>query len=641
MIFLAKLLGVLIAIVVSLVGLLVAAVLVAIVFFDPNDWKAVVTDRATVALDREVTIDGPITLSWGWVPKITVEGLRIANTAWGEAPYLTKIARLDASIRLWPLLRSRVVVPEINVRAPELFLQQNAEAEVNWALGQRPNESTEIDPTEELAEQTLPDDRTEFPVVERLEIANGVFRFVDQTRDLVMEGAVDTIAGGGGGGERVTVSGEGELQGQTFEVRLDAGAFTKLRDQETPYPVELSIRLGRTEADISGTLTKPLELAGVDLNLSVSGQDLADTFPLTQIPLPPTPPYRLSGDLVREGQVWRFADLDGRLGDSDLRGTVEADLGQEPLAFGIDLISNKLDFDDLGGFIGAPTGEEEEPAGDGVIPDQEIDLTRLQAANGIARLRAKQILAPDLPIDDLDASFTLEDGVLTLEPAEFGVAKGTVNLWVSLYGAQDPVEIDALARISDLRLKEAFRGSEFVQEMGGQIDGRVELSGKGNSLRQMLDAADGTSYLVMSDGQISALILEAAGLDAMEALGLWFGDGGDAKVDIRCLATDLLVEQGVVKTKLAVLDTADTLIEVDGSIDLGQETLDLVMTPHPKDFSLLNLRSKVHVEDEFTDPSISLDAGSILKFVPPIDWGTQQDAPCDRLVKAAKEEGTL
>ena len=106
---------------------------------------------------------------------------------------------------------------------------------------------------------------------------------------------------------------------------------------------------------------------------------MADVFPITGILLPPTPPYRLSGDLVRAGEIWRFTDFDGRLGDSDLRGEIEVDLAQDALFFDADLVTGKLDFDDLA-----------------------------------ARLRARKVLAPNLPIDDLDAELILEDDVSLL-----------------------------------------------------------------------------------------------------------------------------------------------------------------------------------------------------------------------------------
>ena len=622
----------------GLVGLVLLAAIAVVLLFDIDDWKGWIEQQATAALGRDVAIEGPIDLAWGWTPTVTVDGLKIANADWAEAEHFAEVGRLRAGIRLWELLKGRTVLTEIVVTEGGLFLQQQEDGSANWSFGEAGTDDTLVEAG--AKEAALPDDRTEFPVIETLVIEDGRYAFLDQSRGIELDGTIRTVAGEGGGGDEVEIAGEGKLEGEAFSIDLSAGALTTLRDADVPYPVDLEVVLGETVVIVGGTLTRPLDLAGIDLNLSIEGENMADAFPITGLPLPPTPPYSLKGALSRDGDRWRFSEFDGRLGGSDLKGMIALDLGQDPLRFEADLRTDKLDFADLAGLIGAPTEEQPDQRDDGrVLPDQPIDLDRLRAANGKARLRAAQILAPDLPIDDLDAELALEDGVLRLEPADFGVAGGTVNLWLSLYGSQMPVQIDMLTQLRDLRLKDMFRGSDYVQETGGLVDGRIELSGSGGSLRDMLASADGTSNLVISDGNVSALLLELAGLDAMEALGLYFDQAdNDTKVPIRCLATEFTVTDGVAKTELAVLDTADTLIQADGTADLGAEMLDLVVTPHPKDISLLNLRSKVHVEGAFADPSISLDAGSMLKFVPLIDLGLAEDAPCKNLIARAKSD---
>lgn len=624
----------------GLLGLLILSALAFVLLFDINDWKGWIEQQATAALGRDVTIDGPIDIAWGWTPTGTIQNLRIANADWAEAEHFAEVEKLEASIKLWEQLKGRTVLTEIIVERPALFLEQQEDGTANWSFGEAGAEDTVVEAGAE--EATVPDDRTEFPVIEKLVIDRGIYGFLDRSRDIDLDGSIQTVAGEGGGGEGVEVDGKGRLEGEDFSIDLSAGALTTLRDPDIPYPVDLELTLGETALTVNGTLTRPLDLAGIDLSLSIEGESMANAFPITGLPLPPTPPYRLKGDLTRDGERWRFSGFDGRLGDSDLRGTIGIDLGEDPLRFDIDLESDRFDIDDLAGVIGAPTEDQPDEADDGrVIPDQPINLDRLRAANGEATLRAGRIVASGLPIDDLTAALTLEDGVLRLEPADFGVAGGNVNLWLSLYGNENPVQIDMLSQVRDLRLKDMFRGSDYVQETGGKIDGRIELSGRGNALRDMLATADGRSNLVVSEGHVSALLLELAGLDAMEALGLYFDEAdSDVKVPIRCLATEFAVEDGIATSELAVLDTEDTRIEAQGSADLGAETLDFVVTPHPKDITFLTLRSNVHVEGRFADPSIALDAGSILKFIPLVDLGLAEDAPCKELIARAKNSNT-
>ena len=149
---------------------------------------------------------------------------------------------------------------------------------------------------------------------------------------------------------------------------------------------------------------------------------MANLFPLIRLVFPSTPPYKLKGHLKHEGEVWSFSNFSGRVGDSDLSGTMRVDTEPKRPVMKADLVSTLLDFKDLAGFIGATPGtaagetasEEQkkraagEKKDDRIFPDQRYDLERLRAMDADVRLRAKQILAPNLPIDDSRREVKLE-----------------------------------------------------------------------------------------------------------------------------------------------------------------------------------------------------------------------------------------
>ena len=54
-------------------------------------------------------------------------------------------------------------------------------------------------------------------------------------------------------------------------------------------------------------------------------------------------------------------------------------------------------------------------------------------------------------------------------------------------------------------------------------------------------------------------------------------------------------------------DTTDTLILGEGTVDLKQEKLDLLLRPRPKDISILALRSPLRIGGTFKDPSFRPD----------------------------------
>src|SRR5690606_2718898 len=77
--------------------------------------------------------------------------------------------------------------------------------------------------------------------------------------------------------------------------------------------------------------------------------------------------------------------------------------------------------------------------------------------------------------------------------------------------------------------------------------------------------------------------------------------GKDRKVGIRCAFGDFAVKDGVMSTRVFAFDTEDTIIIGEGTIDLGDEQLDLLLKPRPKDRSILALRSPLVIDGSFRD----------------------------------------
>ncbi|MFP3615900.1 AsmA family protein, partial [Paraburkholderia sp. SIMBA_050] len=83
---------------------------------------------------------------------------------------------------------------------------------------------------------------------------------------------------------------------------------------------------GATRAVIEGTLTNPAHLGALDVNLMLSGDNMAKLYALTGIVLPSTPPYETRGRLVatlkKGASSYTYRDFTGKVGGSDLGGTL-------------------------------------------------------------------------------------------------------------------------------------------------------------------------------------------------------------------------------------------------------------------------------------------------------------------------------
>jgi uncharacterized protein involved in outer membrane biogenesis len=637
-----------------LVILAAAVVLVATV--DWNKAKPYVTTTVSKATGRQLTINGDLDVDLGWISTLRASGIQLENAAWSKQPHMADVGVLDVQVDLRQLFRDfRVVVPKIVISDANVVLEKNADGAANWEFRAAPA----------VTEPVAPEKRTEFPVIEKLVINNSSLLFSNRETNTQLDLKLTEAEAAGFLDAPVRLKAKGTYQKLPLNLAVDGGSYENLRRSKEPYPLKIDLAVGKLKAKIQGNLIEPLAMKGEDVTLDIQGDDMANLFPLIHLVFPSTPPYGLKGHLKHEGKIWSFSNFSGRVGDSDLSGTIRVDTEPKRPVMKADLVSNLLDFEDLAGFIGgkptedkkpASAKEEQQPAGDEkttdrIFPDQRYDLERLRAMDADVRFRAKRILAPSLPIDDLNAKLTLNDGVLKLEPTVFGVANGRIEIYSTFDGSKRPSKIAIDARLRQLDLKRFVKG-DFAQKTIGPIAGRINLTGTGESFRELMATASGNTFILMSGGEISELLMRLAGLNVARALGVLVR--GDKPIPIRCALLDLEGENGHMAVQSLAFDTANSVIVGEGNIDLGEEKVNIVLTPVPKDFSPFSLRSFIRVNGRlksisaFPDPikigTESLIAKIFNVFVmlalsplQPRDLGLAQDVDCDALIARVQE----
>jgi uncharacterized protein involved in outer membrane biogenesis len=550
-----------------------------------------------------------------------------------------------------------LVFPSITVSEPKVILEKNAQGSANW----------EFRTATAATEAVLPEKRTEFPIIQSFVIKNGTLRFDDQISKTEADLKLIELEAAGFLDAPIKFKAEGTYQKQPLMTSFDGGSYKNLRSSKEPYPLEINLDVGKLKVRVNGNLTEPLEMKGEDVTLDIQGDDMSKLYPILRLVFPETPPYRLRGHLKHEGKVWSFSNFSGRVGDSDLSGSIHVDTASKRPMMKADLVSNRLDFDDLAGFIGGKpsrgpdeTDSEEqkkeavaEKQSDRIFPDQRYDLERLNAMDADVRLRAKKILAPKLPIDNLNAVLSLNAGVLRFTPASFGVANGGMEIYSTFDGSKRPPKVNIDARMRQLDLKRFLAENSFAHKTLGPIGGRIVLTGTGDSFRELMATASGNTFLAMSGGQISAMLVELAGLDLAESLG--FLIRGDKSIPIRCALMDFQGKDGQMAVQTMVFDTADTVIYGEGNIDLRDEKINIVVLPVPKDFSPLSLRSYIrasgplHNVSIFPDP-IKTGTDSLIKKLfnvltmlvispfQPRDLGQGKDVDCDALIATVEKQ---
>ncbi|CEE45048.1 membrane protein [Xanthomonas citri pv. citri] len=583
-------------------GIVAALVAIFVLLFDWNWLRGPVERAVSAKTGREFHL-GHLDVDLGRITTVRGERLSLGNASWSKRGAMAELNAAEIDVEFWPLLRGKLRLPEIRLEHPTLLLEAGNDSHPgNWVFDQSDGDGS-------------------MPRLGRLLVTNGRLQYIDDATRSDVDVAINSLAPPSSDQRAapIGIDGEGRWKGYPFSLKGNTASPLELSQSEHPFRIDLRGSAGATRTHVRGTLTNPFQFRVFDLQMALSGQDMEDLYPLIGVAMPSTPPYKLDGRLRRDGDVWRYEKFTGTAGDSDLSGTAEIDLRNKRPFLRADLASKRLDFDDLAGFVGAPpkTGNNESADAEQkkqaaqlatsarVLPTTPYDLSKLRAMDAQVRWRAQRINAPSWPLDDMDASLTLKDGLLRLDPLNFGVAGGDIRSTIGMDARKAVITTQLKASIRGIRLDQLFPDATLAKQASGAIGGELDLRGRGNSIAAMLGIADGSIGVGMGRGHVGNLIMELAGLDIAESLKYLLTK--DRQIPVRCIFGDFGVQDGLMQSRALAFDSTDTIIVGEGNISLKNETLDLLLRPRPKDRSILSLRSPLRIGGTFKDPSFRPD----------------------------------
>jgi len=637
----------------SVFAVLSIAIVMFAAFFEWNHLRGPIGRYASGRLDREVRITGDLDVKlFSWTPRITADGITVAQPAWAGRGRMAEVQRLTVEVELLPLLRGQVRLPLLAVQSPRIDLRRNAAGQANWDFG---------DPDK-------PKEPAKLPFIRNFIIADGRLSFNDAARGMRFDGTVSTReAAGQNSASAFRLRGEGQLKNEPFTLSITGGPLVNVRP-DRPYPFDAEVRGGATRITARGEVPKPFDLGVITASITASGADLADVYDLTGVTTPNTPPYRLSGRLSRDGTTWRLRRMNGRVGDSDLSGDLTFETGRERPKLTAELRSRSLDFDDLAAIGGgAPDPRETANAAQKAIaselrgagrflPDAPLQTERLRAMDADVSYRASSVRARAFPIRQVVLDLTLKSGVLTLNPVSFRFPQGELSAQVEIDGRKD-VPVTALdARLKGVAVSSLVPARGGVAPIEGTLHARAKLRGAGLSVREVASNADGGVTFVLPRGEIREAFAELLGINAGRGLLLLLSKD-EGRTPIRCGVADFAVRSGTLQTRRMVIDTGVVLVKGSGSINLDDETMNLLIDGETKRPRLLRVWSPITVQGRLVKPAVGVRTGEvaaqgglalalgalispIAALLPFVDPGLAEDADCGALIASAARTGS-
>jgi AsmA family protein len=591
----------------GLITLAVLAVVIILLILLWNwDWFLPLVDaRASAALGRRVTADH-LHVRLGRTTTVVLDDVTVANPPnfpqtkpFGHIDHLTVAANVMDYIHT-----GGIVLPIIALDHPDFAATALPDGRNNFTISGTP--------------QGKPVKPSPPPQIGDLRITDGVAHVVDPKFRSDFTLTVATREASTQERAAIVVNARGTYAGQPITGRFIGGALLNLRDAAHPYPIDLVLENGPTHVAMDGTVRNPMNFAGANVRLKITGPDLHELFPLTGIPLPHTPPYSLAGNVDYVRLNIRMTNIVGRVGSSDLNG----DIAENPGLSGkpdvkMNLWSHRVDLADLGGFIGAPPGKAttpgETPQQKAVIaannkkttlfPDTPINLPQLRAADVHLTYRGDHIENKYTPFDDIETKLDIVNGRVDLHPLNFGIGTGRIASNIELTpGAHDVMATRADMRFQHIDLSRVLQATHTFKGEG-ILGGEARIDSHGNSMAAIMGQGNGELKLILlGGGNLSALLVDLTGLEFGN--GILSALGVPNRATLQCFVTDLPLNQGTLSTKVFLVDTTEGRITGQGTSNFTNQTIDFSLTTRSKQFSIGSLPGPINVTGPLGSPSI-------------------------------------
>ena len=599
--------------IISAVVVLVVAVVVAgiaiIKSLDFNEYRGLIAEQVKNATGRDLSISGRLDLELSLNPALTVEGVSFANASWGTRPEMVTLKRLSVEVELLPLLTGDIRVKRLVLAGLDLLVETDAKGRGNWELTGPAGKAEKPEKPEPSSGPSGP-----LPVVNLVRIEDLTVTYRDGKSGRSVTLVLDSLDVRTDGLDRpMTVSLGGDFNGLAFQASGRLGSLATLIEGGKPYPVALNATAPGIVLEVNGTIAEPRKARGLDLKVSVDAKDLGPVAKAAGVTLPRMPAFKLAATVSDPKGGYLLDGLDVKIGESDLKGRISVKVsGVARPTVDANLTSSLIDLDALLPKQAAKPSKKSDPSR--VFPADPLPTDGLKAVDARLRLKAHKLVAGGVVVEDIDVALVLGAGRLDIKPLKAVVGGGTINGSLVLDGSR-PV----LALAMNLDAREIDYGALLKQLKqtniaSGKVDVLINLKGRGASVRAIMAGLDGRMRIVTEGGKIESGLLNVLSADVLSALP--FVDSKGDK-DIRCGVVDFQIRKGQAEAKTLVFETGGLSIIGTGSINLGDETIDLKFNPRAKKISLLKLAMvPVNVGGTLAQPSAVPDiAGAALGVV--------------------------
>jgi uncharacterized protein involved in outer membrane biogenesis len=583
--------GKILAVIFFLLIALIVAVVVIAMNVDYNEYKPQIQAEAKKATGRDLVIEGDLKLNiFTLSPGLAVNGVRFQNAKWGSRPDMAKIDRFEAVVSIMPLLSGAIEVRRIVLEGADILIEKNKAGQGNYefSVGDKKTEKAVKKATTDKPAAKSGGDMD--VVIQAVTIKKAKLTYKDYNAPKPLEVAIDEFTvKGQGKSDPLEILLKGGFNKAAFSAKDTLGSPAELMKPTKPWPINLTMEAGGATIKVNGAIANPQKASGINIALSVEGDDLSKMSELAQGPVPPLGPYsvsaRVAGDVDKSIAI---SALKAKVGSSSLAGKLNVVLPGRPRVAG-SFLSDKLDLADFvkgggsgGGSGGSGGGAGGAAKGQFVIPDTPLPVDGLKAADADLDFDIKELVAAPSKVEDIKITLRLNNGDLKVTPVTMKLAGGDINAGLHLNAATAVPSLTTNLSVKKMSLSQLASQMGQKDLMDGDIDIAMNMAGSGKTPHQIASVLNGAFSLEMGKGKIKTETLEQTMGQALTMLTKVVAGNKPIYTVINCGVKKLEIKNGLSTSKAMVFDSDWLALLGSGTVDLKTEKIDYAVNPDIK-----------------------------------------------------------
>jgi len=330
-------------------------------------------------------------------------------------------------------------------------------------------------------------------------------------------------------------------------------------------------------------------------------------------------PFRIAMSLSGTETGFRSQELAITVGDSDISGSLSADLSGAKPDVRAELTAGVLDLRHAQQQLAAEPDVTEtaapESGADRLFPEDPLPADALSMANVDLQLGADEIRLLSGILQNFKVSMSLLEGRLHVDPVSFSQSQGDFAFSLDLAPQGGTFSLESTASLNNVRppfLAAAGQDPATIPP----IHAEFSLRGRGNSVAGIMADSDGYLFVFQDKGEIAVLGLKLIFNDLITSIVQTINPLAKRRdyVPVECGTLDVNIADGMATIRNMVFQTDALLVVGSGNVNLANENLDLSIRTKPREGLGVSvggvINSLLRVGGTLTSPAIEIDPKS-------------------------------